>query len=293
MRHSISNPASKVQLAYLTGRTGLYQDGKDKGKPADPLYPDYLNTHQEKMAYWKGVGDADNAYAAEQATRNEGADRARHHREFQASTHEGFIDNPRGRGNPFRTRATESGREAGGSPSSITTAGGRIPSQVAVLGVLTSVTIVDPNGKKDTVRPQLGGADVLLCTSASGKELYCLPKPANFQPIQQSLIGSAAGRKATEFHGAQVSKQATVSVSDTAIPRKQKLLGMVEGLVYEPMPGSPKANTQWTHEIGDTGGKKVGTKIALTSRMDGKGLYLTILKRSGPYPVTNDRGIVG
>lgn len=54
--------AQRLQAAFEAGRTGQNRDGS----AIDPCYPDYLATHAERVAFWRGVAQADAQYEAEQ-----------------------------------------------------------------------------------------------------------------------------------------------------------------------------------------------------------------------------------
>ena len=166
---------------------------------------------------------------------------------------------------------------------------GRIPDDVAVLGRLTVVKIRTEGGGEKAIQPTWRGKRTCLATDASGRDFYILPAP-KWGPFRGQQ-GEGVAAMATRFHGKKANVEALVRYPRD-IPEGRKSVGEVTEVVYEPWPGSPKANYSWVHEVGDIGsGRSVDTQVLLT-RAKGR-WFFDITKRSGRYPVITSRGIEG
>lgn len=159
------------------------------------------------------------------------------------------------------------------------------PSKVIALGRIIEMKLRFIDGRSRSLCPK----NLYVCTGKSGHGLWFLPWKGK---RAKAIVGEDMGKVFQRFHGSSAMPSDGVGLYVPDLPSELEGVARVESFVYKAeTKGSSRTGTLYEHEVGDTGERKVGTKIWLCEGKNGDQHFATLGSKS--FPVTTERGIVG
>ena len=164
------------------------------------------------------------------------------------------------------------------------------PGRVVVLGRLMSIRAkIVGSGKRARIRPN----GLYVCTDKSRHGLWFLPGSGKVKKIATSSSLGGLGEAFHQFHGPGAVPTEEIRVWVPETPDELRAVAEVESFVYlADTEDSSREGILYEHEVGDTGSRKVGTKIWVCNGSNGRGRHF-VTQGSEAYPVVNRRGVVG